>query len=216
MKFFYIRLFIFGAMFLLIFQSKGLSQLVYTGVDKLNVEPIYSERLNPQWCWAASVQLALAYSGAKISQEDIIKKSFSVRNPYGKLPLWSKSFKRISDNLKHWVIWYNREKYFVSVEFFNHTPSPEALMHESKNNYPVIMADSDSTNLMHAVLCTGVGIMPSYYGTVYKKIIVRDPWPNCQNDINKQNVNWNISDIPTRVPAYWLIHVKKLTHSLKK
>lgn len=216
MKFFYIKIFLFSALFLVEFQSKGLSQLVFTGVEKQNLEPIYSERLNPQWCWAASVQLALAFSGAKISQEDIIKRSFSVRDPYSELPTWSKSFDRISDNLKHWAIWYNRAKYILSVEFFNHAPTPEILMQESKNNYAVIMADSDSTNTMHAVLCTAVGIMPSYYGTVYKEIIVRDTWPCCKNDFNKQSVHWAISDIPKRISAYWLIHVKKITYSSKK
>ncbi|MHB1686077.1 MAG: C39 family peptidase [Ignavibacteriaceae bacterium] len=216
MKFFNFKLFLFSGLLFLIFQSTGRSQLVYTGIEKEKVEPVYSERLNPEWCWAASVQLILNYYGAKVSQEDIIKRSFSVRDPYGELPAWSKNFDKVSDKLNRWVIWYKRVKYIVSVKFVRGAPSPETLMSELKNNYPVIMADSDSTNGMHAVICTAVGILPSYYGTVYKEIMVRDTYPDCRDKTSDQRVNWAASEIPKRVSSYWLIHVKRLDHLKKK
>jgi|GEM_PF-6924310 len=197
-------------------QTKGWSQLVYSGIERETITPIYSERQNTEWCWAANVQLIMNYYGAKVSQEDIIKRSFDVRDPYTSLPKWNEKLKAITSRLNGWHINYNNSKYLLHVNLVKGSPSPELLLKELKNDNPVILVDSISADSSRPIVCTAVGFLPGYYGPVIKELMVRDVMPGCADSSTSQRMKWKIPDVIKRISAYWLISVKKEKPSAKR
>ncbi len=197
-------------------QAEGLSQLVYSGIEREYITPIYSEQQNPEWCWAANVQLVLNYYGARVSQEDIIKRSFGVHNPYDNLPKWDKEFKNITSRLNGWVIHYNKDRYFFHIKLVYGSPSPELLLKELKNSSPVIFADSINADSVRPIVITAVGFLPGYYGPVIKELMVRDVMPNNPDNSKNQINKWKISDVSKNISAYWLINVSKEKIAIRK
>ncbi len=194
---------------LLVFgQSISNCQLVYSGIEKDKVNQVYAEQRNPEWCWAASVQFVLSCHGVKISQEDIIKRSFLVSDPYDILPAWQENFTKITRRLNNWVIKYKRKRFTLSIKLINGAPKPEILSGELKNMMPVIIAYKDSLNNFRPVVCTAIGFLPGYYGPVFKQIMVRDTSPNCISKNNDGRFLLSVENLTKSVSDYWVIRIK--------
>ncbi len=198
-----------GTIIWLTSQSVLRSQLVYSGIEKDNQIAVFAEQHSPEWIWAANIQIILNYNGARVSQEDIIKQSFKLTNPYSHLPVWSKNLKSVTAALNGWNIKYNNSKYILHLKYVEGSPSPQLLLDELKNNNPVIFYDSTEKSGVRSFICTAVGFLPGYYGPVIKELMVRDVTNNCSDDWNGQKIKWDIKDLPDNVAGYWLTSVSK-------
>lgn len=190
-------------------QSALRSQLVFSGIEKDTQIAVFAEQHSPAWIWAANIQMILNYHGARVSQEDIIKKSFKLTNPYADLPVWSKSFRSVTSSLNGWNIRYNNSKYILHLKYFEGSPSSQLLLDELKNNNPVILFDSTEKSGVRSFICTAVGFLPGYYGNIVKELMIRDVTNSCSDDWDGQKIKWNIKELPDNVSGYWLTSVSK-------
>lgn len=197
-------------------QSVLRSQLVYSGIEKDTQTQIFAEQHSPAWIWAANIQIILNYHGPKVSQEDIIKQSFKLTNPYADLPIWNKNLKSVTSHLNGWNIKYNNSKYILHLKYFEGSPSPQLLLDELTKNNPVILFDSTVKSGVRSYICTAVGFLPGYYGKIVKELMVRDVTNNCADDWDGQKIKWNIKDLPDYVAGYWLTSVTKENPHLNK
>ncbi len=197
-------------------QSVLKSQLVYSGIEKDTQTFVFAEQHSPAWIWAANVQIILNYHNSRLSQEDIIKQSFKLTNPYANLPIWSKNLKSITTNLNGWKINYNNSKYILHLKYFEGSPSPQLLLDELTKNDPVILFDSTVKSGDRSYICTAIGFLPGYYGKIVKEVLIRDVTNNCSDDWDGQKIKWNIKDIPDIVAGYWLTSVTKENPHLNK
>ena len=106
------------------------SQLVFSGIEKDAPIFVFAEQHSPAWIWAANIQIILNYQGPRVSQEDIIKQSFKLTNPYADLPIWDKNLKSVTSHLNGWHIKYNNSKYIMHLKYFEGSPSPQVLLDE--------------------------------------------------------------------------------------
>ncbi len=195
--------------FSFLFQGLAVSQLVYSGIEGEKIIPVFAERLNTDWCWAACVQLVFNSNGLELSQEDILKHSFKINNPYDSLPDWYNELKLITKNLNDWKPFYKGHRYSIKFKFYDTTATPERLKKELDNYNPVILAFKDSLNRIYPVVCSAIGFLPGYYGPVIKTLMIRDPLPVCENKQGEPK-KYPISILKKNVESYFIIHLKKI------
>lgn len=193
---------------LLLSINKCIGQIQYVGIPSANFNYVYSEQLNSEWCWAASIQMILNYYGVNINQKEIVERSYGTY-PNGNLPNWPASFQTITANLNNWSIDDNGTIYTVVSEIGWRAPTPAILLKEIGNQAPVLLSYMSSPSSGHAVVATGVGFTRSYYGPVLQTIIVRDPWPSRENIANDGRVEYPATYLASRITAYWYIRVQK-------
>ncbi len=192
-----------------LFQAISNAQLVYTGIEKGKVNQVYAEQKNINWIWAASVQFVLNNYNVKISQEDIIKRSFHIYDPYDSLPNFQMNFSKIVNRLNNWIIKYKRKKYLITAKLVDESPTPKFLYDELKSMRPVILFSNDSLNALLPFICTAVGFIPGYYGPVPNQLMIRSTLPSCLNDENDEYIIWDIKSLPQRISHYCIISVKQ-------
>ncbi|MCL5030392.1 MAG: hypothetical protein M1480_15380 [Bacteroidetes bacterium] len=190
-------------------QSLSNGQLVFTGIEKVEQNQVYAEQRNQEWCWASSIQFVLNYYGAKVSQEDIIKKSFHVSDPYDSLPDWHSNLPMIIKRLNGWFIKCKGRKYIVKAKLVSEVPKPMLLYDELKNMRPVILVSKDSLKSFLPFICTAVGFLPGYYGPVVKQIMIRSTYPLCSTENKDNHLIWDVESLPMRVKDYCIISVKR-------
>lgn len=192
------------------------SQLVFSGIEKDAPTFVFAEQHSPAWIWAANIQIILNYQGPRVSQEDIIKQSFKLTNPYADLPIWDKNLKSVTSHLNGWHIKYNNSKYIMHLKYFEGSPSPQVLLDELTKNNPVILFDSTAKSGSRSYICTAIGYLPGYYGKIVKELMIRDVTNNCSDDWNGQKIKWNIKDLPDNIAGYWVTSVIKENPHINK
>lgn len=195
--------------FFFIIQPLSKAQLVYTGIEKEKVQQVYAEQSNINWYWAASVQFVLNNYGAKVSQEDIIKRSFYTYDPYDSLPDFQANLSKIIWRLNRWIIYYHKKRFVIEAKLVNEVPEAKFLYDKLKAMQPVIFLAKDSVNNFTPYICTAVGFMPGYYGPVPKQFMIRSVIPSCQNENKDGSILWNVESLPNRVAKYCIISVKQ-------
>ena len=195
--------------FLLVASTRdAAAQAVYAGIPRQRFDYTYSSQRNSEWCWAAAIQMVLNYYGVRISQEDIVARSFGVDPRTGTLPDWPGSFQVISANLNGWSIDEGGSRYMVSSQIGWGAPPPAFLLNEVANQRPVILAYMSTPTSGHAVVATAVSYTPSYSGPIIQSIIVRDPWPSGVNIANNGRVEYPGYMLASHMTTYWIIRVQ--------
>lgn len=178
----------------------------YVGIPRERFDYAYSSQHNSEWCWAASIQMVLNYYGIRISQEDIVARSYGVA-PGGRLPDWPGSFQTITANLNGWSIDDGGQVYTVSAQLGWGAPPPTLLLTELNNQRPVILAYMNGPGSGHAVVSTAASFIPWGTGPIVQSIIVRDPWPTQTNIAANGRVEYPAIILARNITAYWIIRV---------
>ncbi|MDQ6828393.1 MAG: C39 family peptidase [Gemmatimonadota bacterium] len=182
----------------------------YTGILRQNFEFAYSSQHNSQWCWAASIQMVLAFYGLHVSQEEIVKRSYGT-SAQGELPNRPGSGEVITANLNNWSVDEagGGGRYHVTAQVGRGAPPPALLLQEVSQQHPVILAYMSGPNSGHAVVATAASYTPSEQGPIVQSIIVRDPWPSEENKATNGRVEHPGADLARNIANYWIIRVEK-------
>ncbi len=182
-------------------------QLKHVGVSSSKMNYYASSQKNSQWCWAASIQMVLNYYGVKISQEQIVARTYGT-DPYGRLPNWAGSFEAITANLNNWGVDNSGREYKVRASLNWGAPTPAVLLRELSKKRPVIVGYRGPQG-GHAVVITAASSTKSPYGPIIQTITVRDPMPTPMNIHNRGKVVYPGAQIASLMQAYWYIKVRR-------
>jgi hypothetical protein len=195
---------------LLILCAPALAQqgdVEYVGIPSEKMNAVAAAQTKSQWCWAASIQMALNFYGVDVTQEEIVERTYGV-DPSGDLPDWGENFDGITANLNNWSIDNSGRRYRVTARFESGAPDPEDLYRELRQGQPVMVAFRSGPNMGHAVLITGASFTPSEDGLVPRSIVVRDPWPSEKNRARRGRIEYSFDEFESRIDAHWYIRVR--------
>ena len=200
-------LILFAILFAISFgqQSFG-QQLITVGIPSNSMNFYAASQSNSNWCWAASIKMVLNYYGVKISQEDIVRRSYGT-DPYGRLPNWQGSHQVITKNLNNWSVDKSGRVYTVRASLYFGAPNVSYLIQELSNNRPVLVGYRSGSSGGHAVIITAVSYIMTNNEPIIQTITVRDPWPNQQNINNRGRVVYQASDFARKINHHWYIRV---------
>ncbi|WP_084454568.1 C39 family peptidase [Algoriphagus terrigena] len=192
---------------LCIIQNALGQQTAYVGIRSDNFNYFASSQRNSNWCWAASLQMIFNYYGIRITQEQIVARSYGV-DPYGQLPNWTGSLQVITANLNNWSVDNSGRNYAVGATLNLGAPTPLYLVQELSAQRPVLIGYQSGPNSGHAVVVTACSYTPSAYGPIIESIVVRDPWPSEQNIYNNGRVEYLGQNIAVLMQAHWYIRIQ--------
>lgn len=180
----------------------------YVGIRRESFDFSYSEQRNSQWCWAAAIQMVLAYYGVQVPQEEIVARTFGA-SPSGELPNQPGSGEQITANLNNWSIDAGGQQYRVMAQVGSGAPPPALLLTELAEQRPVILAYMSGPASGHAVVATAASYTPSAYGPTVQSIVVRDPWPSPEHRATNGRVEYPGAGLARQIANYWIIRVER-------
>lgn len=183
-------------------------QPTYVGIPREQFNYLSSSQRNSQWCWAASLQMIFNFYGVRITQEQIVARTYGT-DPSGQLPNWSGSFQAITANLNNWNVDDSGTPYFVQASVNMGAPTPAYLLQELSDQHPVLIGYQSGPSSGHAVVITACSYTQSTYGPIIQSIVVRDPWPSQQNSDNLGRVEYTGVNLANVIQAHWYIRVSR-------
>lgn len=192
--------------FLLVcYQSSIAQKIYYVGIPSAKLNYVASTQKKPQWCWAASIQMVLNYYNVSISQQQIVERTYG-RNMHGELPDWAAGIETIHKNLNNWSVDNDGKNYIVTAQFGLGAPPPFFLIEELRQQRPVIIGYQSNFG-GHAAVVTALSYYETNLGPVVRTIILRDPLPDAQAQMNKGRVEFDAQTLAERITAYWFVRV---------
>jgi len=176
-----------------------------TGIPANTMDYFAAMQIGDQWCWAAAIQMVLNYYGIAIGQDQIVAKTHGMFLN-GDLPNLPATYQNIHNNLNYWGYDNFRKRYAVKGEFYSGCPDASWLINELCKEHPVIVITKVDEETLHAVVITGVEYYQIKDRVIIQKIIVRDPWPNAENEANYGRVELN-GNRATAFQAFWSVRV---------
>lgn len=176
-------------------------------VSESRIRRVTAEQERPQWCWAACIQMIMRYYNVRVSQKEIVRRSFGT-DPYGNLPDLPGSLEMITRNVNGWGIENEADgkPYAVTCLLTTNPNMIPFVMHTGlEDNRPVLIGyNTESEGVGHAVVVTGITYTGTFEEGNYQitSITVRDPWPG----VGKKT--YVGSDLGPRIQAAWLIFAK--------
>jgi hypothetical protein len=154
----------------------GQTPVITVGILAANLNEIAEPQQKSEWCWAASIQLALSCYKIHVSQADIVARTYGtgwdddpVNHPG--------SDDAITKNLSGWGIDSAGHHYAVGCFAGEGPPNAAGLIAVLKKKYPVLLAIDNGGGGGHAIVCTAVSYVDTPAGPVIQNLIVRDPYP---------------------------------------
>lgn len=187
--------------------SSALAQGVeMVGIPSSLMDSVAASQKNSEWCWAASIQMVLQRFGISVTQDEIVKRTFDIENPFFPPPNQPGSFNDITKNLSGWHTDVKGTCYSVGGVESAGIPRPADFIEGLRAQYPTILALKTGINTGHAVVATGATYIDTLNGPFVLSVIIRDPWPypNFQQTKGKQQVP---AAIFGSVTAYWTVGV---------
>lgn len=134
--------------------------------------PAIQMQQTPVWCWAASIQNALASYGVSVGQDKI------VITTYGdtvNLPIFDPRQAVINLlNENYLVAPYGK---VIHPYFVNGPPSPNVLVRElSREKSPILVLYKNPQGGGHVVVCYGVKYTGNEASPTITEVMVKDPW----------------------------------------
>lgn len=181
-------------------------QIVNTGLLRQQFDFVAASQRENQWCWAASIEMVLNYYGVRISQEDIVRRTFGL-DSNGNLINRGATNEEITFALNSWGIDYNSRQFTVSAQYYRGIPIPLGLVRELDLPRPIIIAYHTGPQTGHAVVLTACSYLPTNNGPYIQSLIVRDPWPNQQNIMNNGRLEYLGTDLVQKISGFWIVQV---------
>ena len=128
------------------------------------------------WCWAATIQMALNLSGLDVTQEMIVERVFG-----GDLDQPADTGDYLKA-LSSWPIQFNGHS--VTIRSWVGVSSLGDYIQDLSLGWPVIVGLNNGNGGGHAYMMTGVRYTLDKNGLpVFQSVILRDPWPSNQSRI---------------------------------
>ena len=154
-----------------------------TGLKTDTMNYFAAEQEKQNWCWAASIQMALSAKGIDISQEAIVQKTFGTTNDH------PGSWLDIFNNLNGWMKTRSGTKVHLKTTVVEGAPSLETLKTELDSGTPVIIGyNTTGSSVGHAVVITAVIYEMTTRGPEIIRVIVRDPGPSHSDKRGKREM----------------------------
>ena len=178
------------------------------GIPSEAFDVTYSTQRNSQWCWAASIQMALQYHGIKTVQQDIVARTFGP-NANGELPNRPGDLAAITANLNNFNVDRAGTTYQVEANFGEGPPPVALLLDELDRREPIIIGYSTGANTGHAVVITGARFQMTPQGPQVLTLIVRDPWPSDATRQSNGRIEYDAREFAPKIHGYWRIRVRQ-------
>jgi hypothetical protein len=178
------------------------------GITSDLLDPVYAHQNKTQWCWSASISMALRYYGFEVDQK-MFARNICGLDVLGNPKNCSASPYDISEslNIKGNDVWGNA--YSVIAPLRKGVPDIIELINQLDAGRPVIISYYNSDyKSSHAVVVTGCKY-EIHEGTVWlTHLYIRDPWIDVSNVISKgRKVVSNLTDFYYRIHSYWFVDV---------
>lgn len=188
--------------------AQPVSAPLQVGIPAVEMDYVAAAQGSSQWCWAAAIQMVLAYHGVGITQQQIVARSYGT-DWWGNLPDWPGSFEVITRNLNNWSIDNYGQQYAVRADLIWGAPSPTVLIEELQYGRPMIIGYRSGPASGHAVVLTAATYSLTPYGPVIHSVVVRDPWPSPENVFRRGRVEYDGRSLAAVIQAHWRVSVAK-------
>lgn len=149
------------------------------------------------WCWAASIQMALSAKGIAVSQEEI------VQNAFGRIVDRPGSPEEILASLNGWTLNGQGQRIQVAGTVGLGPPPFAILKRQLETGTPVVVGyENPEGEVGHAVVVTAVIYEMTERGPQIQRVMVRDPWPSLSDSSGKRELS---AGEFARVRAYYVI-----------
>lgn len=152
--------------------SGSSDQIFSVGIPTDRMVEVAAEQQGQNWCWAACVQMVLSTKGIKVTQADVVQRTYGavVDAPGGADAILSR--------LSGWF--QTRSGRTLLAASVVPGPMQEGLLYSYlKNQSPLILGVSyPGASIGHAVVVTAAVFKVSDAGLELKEVVVRDPWPD--------------------------------------
>jgi len=147
-------------------------QIFSVGIPTDRMVEVAAEQQGQNWCWAACVQMVLSTKGIKVTQADVVQRTYGavVDAPGGADAILSR--------LSGWF--QTRSGKTLLAASVVQGPMQEGLLYSYlKNQSPLILGvNYPGGSIGHAVVVTAAVFKVSDAGLELKEVVVRDPWPD--------------------------------------
>jgi hypothetical protein len=146
-------------------------QIFSVGIPTDRMVEVAAEQQGQNWCWAACVQMVLSTKGIKVTQADVVQRTYGavVDAPGGADAILSR--------LSGWF--QTRSGKTLLAASVVQGPMQEGLLYSYlKNQSPLILGVSyPGAPIGHAVVVTAAVFKVSDAGLELKEVVIRDPSP---------------------------------------
>lgn len=134
-------------------------------LDSNFADQVSQDQINRQWCWAASISMALSAYGHRITQEEVVRQAWG-----GMINMPVVPIQIVTGLNRTWTD--SKGKKFQTKASLIAKPINGAYR-ELANGHPLIVG-----SLGHAMVVTAMGVFITSTGNVIiDYVTVRDPWP---------------------------------------
>ncbi|MBL4755197.1 MAG: C39 family peptidase [Flavobacteriales bacterium] len=170
-----------------------------TGIEFDQFMHFAERQVGQNWCWAACVEMVLHYYGIRITQYDIVERTFGT-DPDGNLPDWGASPSVVHENLNNWGVDNEGLPYKIRARYFPKVPSPVDFLNQLIRRKPIIVGYNHHGS-GHAVVVTGACFKINRNNFVsVKSIIVQDP--------SGESVEYTAGSLTKLIYSAWFIDVQ--------
>lgn len=182
------------------------------GIDSQFLDAIYQYQESSKWCWAASMEMAMAAYGLHVDQQDFAYDLCGL-DSYGGIQNCPASANQIDFYLNSKGIDRYGTQYKVNSRLQNGYLPAWRLIRELENGNPIIVAYiQPGMNIGHAVLITGAEITENPFNgrKEVTRLILRDPANTFVNRLNKGRRVVQAGSFMNSVYASWVPKVSQM------
>lgn len=188
----------------------AMGQLRGTGIPAEEMNSHAASQEKSEWCWAASIQMALSCYDVDVPQEQIVDRTYGhgwdgdpVDHPG--------SDDAITRNLMGWGVDHGGKQYVVGCIAGKGVPNAAGLLNVLSQKHPVILALANpGAGGGHAVVCTGAYFVDTPFGPQIQAIMIRDPWPYPGWEQTKGRRALSAAEFVMRVRGFWVVTASPL------
>jgi hypothetical protein len=157
---------------------RGASRIGAVGLTTTRMNDYAAEQHAENWCWAASIQMALSAKDISVTQEEVVWRTFGQLRDRAGTP------EDILANLNGWAITQGGKRVNVTAEYGTGQPPFELLKRQLQTGTPVIVGyHNPGFSIGHAVVVTAVIYETTAHGPAIQRVMVRDPWPDFNSQV---------------------------------
>jgi Papain-like cysteine protease AvrRpt2 len=148
---------------------QGYRRILRAGIALERIRHFNARQALPHWCWAADVQMILAYYGIHARQDEIVARLFGAPIDIPGSPqaiLAALSARAFADGCS------------LLVESTARVDNPHELLDDLINDRPLLVGLQREQGTGHAYVLSAVTYSVNFWGApVFHTVILHDPWP---------------------------------------